>query len=82
MVCSKYSRTPAQRITENLKTVGRSPLKINLENKPVVVVTRGSGYREDLHVLAPYIKQLQPVLIGVDGGADAIVDSGFTPHVI
>lgn len=69
-------------LPEILKPLAIPPLNINLENKPVVVVTRGKGYREDLHVLTPYIKQLQPVLIGVDGGADAIVDSGFTPHVI
>jgi uncharacterized membrane-anchored protein len=43
---------------------------------------RGYHYREDLQILRPYISDYRPVLIGVDGGADAILDSGFKPDLI
>jgi len=57
-------------------------LKDTLHNKPVVVVVRGLGYREDLKVLGSYIQEARPVLIGVDGGADALISSGLRPHII
>jgi uncharacterized membrane-anchored protein len=69
-------------LPEILKPLQLPQLKTDLENKSVVIVTRGSGYRDDLQVLTPYIHQINPVLIGVDGGADAILSSGFTPHLI
>ena len=40
------------------------------------------GYREDLAALRPYIREYRPVLIGVDGGADALLESGYTPDLI
>ena len=33
-------------------------------------------------MLASYIREFRPVLIGVDGGADALVESGYTPDMI
>ncbi|GAA0351114.1 putative cytokinetic ring protein SteA [Bacillus horti] len=53
-----------------------------IENKHVVVVTRGKGYLEDLLAIRPYIERYSPVLIGVDGGADALLDCGLTPDLI
>jgi uncharacterized membrane-anchored protein len=57
-------------------------LKTNISGKPVVVVTRGKGYQEDLSALRSFIKRASPVLIGVDGGADALLKEGFVPHII
>lgn len=48
----------------------------------VLVVVRGHGYKEDLRTLAPYIREVRPVLIGVDGGADALLELGFKPDLI
>jgi uncharacterized membrane-anchored protein len=45
-------------------------------------VVRGYDYKADLDVLRPYIREFKPVLIGVDGGADALVESGYTPDMI
>jgi uncharacterized membrane-anchored protein len=45
-------------------------------------VVRGYDYKADLDVLRPYIREFKPVLIGVDGGADALVEAGYTPDVI
>jgi uncharacterized membrane-anchored protein len=48
----------------------------------VLVVVRGYDYKEDLQALRPYIREMRPILIGVDGGADAIMESGFMPDII
>jgi uncharacterized membrane-anchored protein len=43
---------------------------------------RGYDYLQDLKTLTPYIHEIKPVLIGVDGGADALLETGFTPDII
>ena len=57
-------------------------LKTRLADRHVVVVVRGKHYREDLLTLGPYIHEYRPVLIGVDGGADALLESGYLPDLI
>lgn len=57
-------------------------VKADLRGKMVVVVVRGVGYREDLRVLTPFIQEARPILIGVDGGADALLASGYKPQII
>jgi uncharacterized membrane-anchored protein len=52
------------------------------EGKPVLVVVRGQNYREDLTTIRSYLHDVNPVLIGVDGGADALLEFGYRPHVI
>ena len=47
-----------------------------------LVVVRGYGYREDLAALGSYIRDVKPVLVGVDGGADALLDAGYSPDVV
>lgn len=58
------------------------PLQTQLAGRSAVIVARGRHYREDLHALYSYITTYQPVLIGVDGGADAILEQGFVPDII
>jgi uncharacterized membrane-anchored protein len=53
-----------------------------LSGRHVLVVVRGYDYREDLRTLTSYIREVRPVLIGVDGGADAIREAGFVPDII
>ena len=43
---------------------------------------RGYHYKEDLQTLRPYIREFRPVLIGVDGGADALLEAGHRPDLI
>ena len=47
-----------------------------------LIVVRGYHYREDLATLRPYIREYRPVLIGVDGGADALLEAGYRPDLI
>lgn len=56
--------------------------KTELHGRHVLVVVRGYDFREDLQALRPYIREMHPVLVGVDGGADAILEAGFAPDII
>ncbi|MDP9295491.1 MAG: putative cytokinetic ring protein SteA [Actinomycetota bacterium] len=53
-----------------------------MSSRPVLVVVRGYSYREDLAALRPYIHDVRPVLLGVDGGADALLEEGYIPDLI
>ncbi|WP_226375330.1 putative cytokinetic ring protein SteA [Effusibacillus dendaii] len=57
-------------------------LRTAIEGKHVLVVVRGSTYQADLRTISHYIKEQKPVLIGVDGGADALLQAGFQPDLI
>lgn len=61
---------------------GLPALDHELAGRPVLVVVRGYNYREDLAVLRPFIRDVRPVLLGVDGGADALIEAGYTPDLI
>jgi uncharacterized membrane-anchored protein len=61
---------------------GIPELDHDLAGRPVLVVVRGYGYREDLAALRAYIADVKPILVGVDGGADALLDEGYTPDLI
>ena len=61
---------------------GLPDLVHDMAGRPVLVVVRGYGYREDLAALRAYIREVRPVLVGVDGGADALIDEGYQPDLI
>jgi uncharacterized membrane-anchored protein len=61
---------------------GLPDLEHDLAGRPVLVVVRGYNYKQDLAVLSPYIRDARPVLVGVDGGADALIDAGYRPDLI
>ncbi len=56
--------------------------RVHIAGRHVLVVVRGYDYQRDLVALKPYIREMRPVLVGVDGGADAIVEIGFKPDII
>ena len=65
-----------------LDGVGVPRITTVLEGRQALIVVRGYQYKEDLVALRPYIKEYRPVLIGVDGGADAVLEAGWTPDMI
>ncbi|HTW20746.1 MAG TPA: putative cytokinetic ring protein SteA [Mycobacteriales bacterium] len=65
-----------------LDGVGVPDIATPLEGRHVLVVVRGYTYREDLVALRHYIREYKPMLIGVDGGADALLERGLKPHLI
>ncbi|GLZ11750.1 thiamin pyrophosphokinase [Actinomadura sp. NBRC 104425] len=62
--------------------VGVPDVKTPIEGRHALVVVRGYHYREDIATLRPYIREYRPVLIGVDGGADALIEAGYRPDMI
>lgn len=57
-------------------------LDINMLNRHVLIVVRGSSYKEDLRTISSYIEEEKPILIGVDGGADALLEFGLKADII
>ena len=56
--------------------------RTRFRDRHVLIVVRGSTYRKDLRVLGPYIRGVRPLLVGVDGGADALLEAGWKPDVV
>jgi len=54
----------------------------DFHGRHVLVVVRGYDYKDDLRALRSYIREVKPLLIGVDGGADALIDVGMKPDMI
>jgi uncharacterized membrane-anchored protein len=54
----------------------------DFRDRPALVVVRGVDHKKDLRMLRPYVRDAKPALIAVDGGADAILEDGFCPHMI
>lgn len=57
--------------------VGTPEVRTRFQGRPVLIVVRGYHYREDLVALMPFIRENRPIIIGVDGGADAVLDAGY-----
>jgi uncharacterized membrane-anchored protein len=56
--------------------------RTNFRDRHVLIVVRGPNYKRDLRALRAYIRDVKPILIGVDGGADAIREAGYRPEMI
>jgi uncharacterized membrane-anchored protein len=65
-----------------LDGVGVPQVRTQIEGRQVLIVVRGYHYKEDLATLRPYIREYRPVMVGVDGGADAILEAGYAPDLI
>jgi len=65
-----------------LDGVGFPEIRTRLDGRHALIVVRGYDHREDLHQLRAYLRDYRPVLIGVDGGAGALVEAGYTPDLI
>jgi uncharacterized membrane-anchored protein len=57
-------------------------LETDFRDRHVLIVVRGTDYRRDLRAIRPYMRDLRPVLVGVDGGGDALLEEGLKPDVI
>jgi uncharacterized membrane-anchored protein len=65
-----------------LDGVGVPDIQTDLDGRQVLLVVRGYHFREDISALRPYIREYRPAMIGVDGGADALLEAGYTPDLI
>ena len=57
-------------------------LRLSLEGRHALVVARGYRHRDDLQALRAYIREFKPVMVAVDGGANALMDAGYKPDLI
>src|SRR4029450_7926394 len=57
-------------------------LETRFRDRHALVVVRGPGHKRDLRIVRPYIRDFRPGLGAVDGGADALLESGYKPDVI
>lgn len=62
--------------------VGVPAIATDMDGRHALIVVRGHHYKEDLSILRSYIREYRPILIGVDGGADAILEVGLTPDMV
>jgi uncharacterized membrane-anchored protein len=65
-----------------LDGVGVPEVRTVFAGKHAVIVVRGYDHAADLKALKHYIREFKPVLVGVDGGADALLEVGLKPHMI
>jgi uncharacterized membrane-anchored protein len=54
----------------------------DFRDRSTLVVVRGVGHQRDLRALRPFIRDMRPVIVAVDGGADALLEEGLTPGMI
>jgi uncharacterized membrane-anchored protein len=55
---------------------------IKIAGRHALVVIRGADYKNDLRELKPYLRDVRPVIIAVDGAADALLTLGHRPDII
>ena len=65
-----------------LDGIGVPDIRTKFKGMHALVVVRGYRYKEDLEALAHYIREYRPIIIGVDGGADAILEAGYKLDMI
>jgi len=57
-------------------------LRTRFRDRHALIVARGPGYKSDLRMVRPYVRDFRPVLVAVDGGADALREVGLTADMI
>jgi uncharacterized membrane-anchored protein len=62
--------------------IGVPDIQTAVEGRHVLIVVRGYHYKQDIQTLRPYIREYRPLLVGVDGGADALMEAGYRPDII
>lgn len=75
----EYVRREQDILLEAMQT---PDVKTRIKGRHALVVTRGYHYREDLDSLRVYLREMRPVVIAVDGAADACLERGIKPDII
>jgi uncharacterized membrane-anchored protein len=57
-------------------------VETDFRDRHTLIVVRGPDYREDFSALGAYIRDVRPLIVAVDGGADAVLEAGFKPDMI
>jgi uncharacterized membrane-anchored protein len=75
----RYLREEGRLLTQG---VTFPQLETSFRDRHALVVARGPGHKRDLRMVRPYVRDFRPVLVAVDGGAEALLEEGWTPDVI
>ena len=75
----EHVREESEMLTGNIDF---PPVRTDFWGRHVLIVVRGADYRQDLAALGAYIRDVRPLIVAVDGGADAVLEAGFAPDVI
>lgn len=75
----EYIRTERDLV---LHGAGMPTMRTPIAGRPAVVIVRGTDHRKDLATIRGYIRDVRPVLIAVDGAADALIEDGLKPDII
>jgi uncharacterized membrane-anchored protein len=77
----EYVRNEIDLLTGDLEV---PELRCDIAGRHVLIVVRGLDYKDDLSLLrqSGYLSDVRPVIIGVDGGADAVLEIGAVPDLI
>jgi uncharacterized membrane-anchored protein len=65
-----------------LHGAGIPELEVELTGRAVVVVARDFDWQGDLAAVRRFVAERDPVLVGVDAGADVLLDAGLTPTLL
>lgn len=58
------------------------PTRVNFRDRHVLIVVRGDRHRRDLKALRAYVRDVRPLIVAVDGGANGVLEAGMKPDVI
>jgi uncharacterized membrane-anchored protein len=58
------------------------PTRVSFRDRHVLIVVRGERHRRDLKALRTYIRNVRPLIVAVDGGADGVLEAGLRPDII
>jgi uncharacterized membrane-anchored protein len=75
----RYLREEGRLLSEG---IGFPAFATRFRDRHALVVVRGPGHKRDLRIVKPYVRDFRPVLVAVDGGADALLEAGYKPDVI
>ncbi len=75
----RYLREEGRLLSEG---IGFPTIETRFRDRHALIVVRGPGHKRDLRIVRPYIRDFRPVLVAVDGGADALREAGYKPDVI
>ena len=62
--------------------MGIPDIDVDVNRRHVIVVAEDPSAADDLRALKPFIKEYQPVLVGVGTGADTLRKAGYRPQLI
>jgi uncharacterized membrane-anchored protein len=65
-----------------LESVDLPHIQTRFKGKHTLIVVRGHDYKQDLMALRSYIREVRPIFVAVDGGADALLEMGYKPHMV